>query len=119
MTTTVSVVIITHNSALFIGRCLWHLEGQSRAVNEVIIVDNKSRDRDALRTAVGSARLPSRLVELDYNIRYAGGCNVAAQHISDSSDYVLYVGPDTYLTEGYVESGIAFMEEPANRVVGA
>src|SRR2546426_268672 len=121
MATTVSVVIITNNSAPFIVRCLQHLEKQSRSVHEVIIVDNKSQalDREALRAAVGSAKLPSHLVELEYNVGYPGGCNVATDHLSRTCDYVLYVGPDTYLTEGYVASGIAFMEDPMNRGVGA
>src|SRR2546422_2534002 len=115
----VSAVIITHNSEGFIGRCLNHLGTQRRPVDEVIIVDNRSQDRHALRAAVRSAPIHVKLLELDYNVGYPAACNIAMQHLPEVCDYVLYVGPDTYLTKGYVESAIAFMEDPANRTVGA
>jgi len=119
MALTVSAVIVTHNSEAFIGRCLQYLEKQSRPLDQVIIVDCKSRDKEALLASVRSVRLPFVLLELEHNAGYAGACNAAAQHLSGTCDYVLYVGPDTYLDDGYVASAIAFMEDPTNRSVGA
>ncbi|MGH2395468.1 MAG: glycosyltransferase [bacterium] len=119
MNNTVSVVIVTKGSVPFIDRCLQHLAQQSHPVHEVIIVDNNSADRQALRAAVRSAGVLVQLVELDDNIGYAGACNVATRYLSRACAYVLYVGPDTYLTEGYTAAGVTFMEDPANHAVGA
>lgn len=115
----ISVIIVTYNSDRFIEKCLLSIGHQSRAVDEVIIIDNNSKNTKALWESVENTPVSVNVVELPYNLGYAGAANAALEHVNSNSDYILYVGPDTFLTERYVEDGIMYLENIENFKVGA
>ncbi|MBI3775690.1 MAG: glycosyltransferase family 2 protein, partial [Gammaproteobacteria bacterium] len=95
------------------------LAQQSESVREVLIVDNRSKDRETLKRELLNSGLKGRVVELDYNLGYAGGANVGTQLVDPASQYVLYVGPDTYLTKDYVKIALRYLSEEQNKLVAA
>lgn len=83
----VSVVIPTWNGLERLRRCLEALDGQTRPADEVIVVDNGSADGTAAELA---SRWPQvRVVRLEQNQGFAGGCNRGIEAAAAGSDIVL------------------------------
>ena len=70
----VAAVVVCHDSAADAPRTLAALAEQLRPGDELIVVDNDSRDgtADVVRAAVPSARV----IEAGGNLGFAGGCVV-------------------------------------------
>jgi GT2 family glycosyltransferase len=115
----VSVIIVTYNSDRFIGKCLSAIGNQSQAVDEIIIMDNNSKNTRIINSLVVNMKTSVKLIELPYNLGYAGAASAALEHVNPNSGYILYVAPDTFLTERYVEDGIMHLERIENIKVGA
>jgi N-acetylglucosaminyl-diphospho-decaprenol L-rhamnosyltransferase len=86
----ISAVVVTHESASCIGKCLAsmreHLPGA-----EIVVVDNASTDGSAeLARAAGA-----RVVELPRNVGFGRGCNAGFE--TASGEHVLFVNPDVTL----------------------
>ncbi|WP_042165831.1 glycosyltransferase family 2 protein [Paenibacillus gorillae] len=106
---TVSICIVTYNSAEDIEACLDAVWSQVHPIDRIVIVDNASSDGTATRIERydGSERI--FLVKNTINNGFAGGQNQAISHTD--SDYVLVLNPDVTLDSGYVSYLVAFMEE--------
>src|SRR5689334_523139 len=73
MTPTVSIIIVTHNSAAQLGACLRALQQQRcSAEREIVVVDNASRDESR---AIVAGFPAARLVAEAENWGFAGGVN--------------------------------------------
>jgi N-acetylglucosaminyl-diphospho-decaprenol L-rhamnosyltransferase len=84
-----SVVVVSHDSAGSLERCL---EGVVGCGYEVVVVDSASTDRspDLVRR-----RFPDvRLIELERNLGYGGANNVGIQ--ATTGEYVLVLNPDAW-----------------------
>jgi hypothetical protein len=87
----VTAVIVTHNSAACIEKCL---ESAARYCEEVIVVDNASTDSSVPEIL----KFPAvRLVVNDHNRGFAGGVN---QGVQDARfDFILLLNPDVELLD--------------------
>jgi GT2 family glycosyltransferase len=94
----VSVVLITWNSAPFLGRCLEGIARQTHGDLELIHVDNASADDSV--AVVRRAAPHARQILHDSNRGFTGGANAAVR--AARGDYVLFCNPDAYLGEDYV-----------------
>ena len=105
---TVSVCIVTYNSAGDIEACLRAVRGQSYPVASIVVVDNASTDgtRDVLARCGGDGL---RIILNGRNNGFAGGQNQAIA-ASAPSDYVLVLNPDVSLDPDYVAEIVAVME---------
>jgi GT2 family glycosyltransferase len=103
MTTgTVSVLVVTWNSAATLDRCLGSLDS---GAHEIIVVDNASQDGSA---ELVSARFPRvRLLRQRVNIGFAAAINAAARHAR--GDALLLLNPDAAATPGALERLAAFL----------
>lgn len=100
MRDSVTVTIVTYNSALYIGPCLEAVLSQSRPPLEVIVVDNASSD--ATRSILRGFE-PRVRVELNgRNTGFAAAQNQAIA--AGSGDWVLTLNPDALLTPGFLET---------------
>lgn len=104
----VSVCIVTYNSADVIGACLDGLKQQTWPNTTVIVVDNASGDH-TISEITSRSELDVRLICNDANLGYAKGQNQAIRSIS--SDYVLTLNPDVTLEPGYIEELVLVMEK--------
>lgn len=101
----VAIVIVSYNSAGFIGDCLRSVFDQCDGVKQqVIVVDNDSKD--------GTAELIRRefprveLIEPGENLGFARGVNLGASHAD--ADYILLLNPDTTLLGHAVDRVVEF-----------
>lgn len=91
-----AVVIVTHESAGRIGDTLRALEGQLQTDDELIVVDNGSRDGTAGRVREVAPRAHVR--EQERNLGFAGGCNVGAA--ATAAPLLFFLNPDAIPAEG-------------------
>jgi GT2 family glycosyltransferase/glycosyltransferase involved in cell wall biosynthesis/SAM-dependent methyltransferase len=106
----VSILIVTHNSADFIGPCLRSLLANTSYPNwEAILVDNASVDGtvELARTAVGGD-IRVRIEALSGNTGFSAGNNAAAARAS--GDYLAFLNADTIVTSGWIEGLLRHVE---------
>lgn len=93
-----SVVIVTYEHRDAIRVCLDALLPTLGPNDEVVVVDNASRDRTA--EVVASYGPPVRLVRSPTNGGFGKGCNVGAG--SSSGIYLVFLNPDTETRPGWL-----------------
>ncbi|HMH16107.1 MAG TPA: glycosyltransferase family 2 protein [Edaphobacter sp.] len=111
----IAVVIVTHNSAIFISKLLATLEAQTLSPDLVVFVDSGSSDTGYLDCARKSFLRCT--VILKQNIGFAVGCNTG-WHLSKDYDFVLFLNPDAFLTPDFLKRAVEYMETYSNRNVG-
>lgn len=90
----VSVIIVTWNSASYIGPCLESIRAHSHThCMEVIVADNGSSDHTCANALAQDGDIV--LLRFDANLGFARANNLAARHAR--GNYVFFLNPDTYL----------------------
>ncbi|WP_321473950.1 glycosyltransferase family 2 protein [uncultured Paludibaculum sp.] len=95
---TVSVTIVTYNSAGVIERCLDRVLAQTYGALEVVVVDNASKD--ATRHILAGYEGRVRVIYNRHNTGFAAGQNQAIR--ASRSDWVLTLNPDVFLLPDFV-----------------
>lgn len=92
---TVSVVMVTHNSAAFVRETLGAVAPQLAPGDELVVVDNGSSDDTVaqLRAAAGGAHVVEQ-----GNVGFAAGCNAGAAIAH--GELLLFLNPDAQLCPG-------------------
>jgi GT2 family glycosyltransferase len=86
-----SVLIVNFRAYEDLERCLQSLDGQLRAGDDVIVLDNESQP--ALAAAVGRKFPVATIIPSDVNLGFAAGVNIAARHARNP--FLLLLNPDT------------------------
>lgn len=87
----VGVIIVTFNSAEYIGKCLESLRAQTTVTYEVIVVDNASTDG----TLAKLKDFNCRVIASEKNLGFGPGNNKGFS--ASSGRYVLLLNPDAWL----------------------
>jgi N-acetylglucosaminyl-diphospho-decaprenol L-rhamnosyltransferase len=101
----VSILIVTYKCRDAARDCLESIYEQTSGIDyEVIVVENDSGDGTAemVRTEFPQARL----IEMDENVGFAAGVNLAAGEAE--GEYLLLLNPDTMVHEGAVRNLVGF-----------
>jgi N-acetylglucosaminyl-diphospho-decaprenol L-rhamnosyltransferase len=116
MPISLSVIIVTHNHAPYIGRCLESLVAEVAALGgEVIVVDNQSDDESA-----GIIRRHSRIRLIVNRERRGFAANNNCGMALARGRYLLLLNPDTEVLPGALGQLIGFMDEhPSVGLCGA
>ena len=103
----ISFIILTWNSEKYIGNCIKSVLSNVRLRNEVIVVDNGSKDgtRDIVRSYDGVD-----LVELGSNKGTTVPRNIGIRRASNSSKYICILDSDTVVSEGTFEKLVDVFE---------
>ncbi len=106
----VSVCIVTFNSAKFIEQCLSALNKQTNITFNICIVDNASTDSTCsiIETFLSKQQNIS-LIRNQYNNGFAGGQNQAIRN--SRSNYVLVLNPDVMLGNNYIAELVRVLEK--------
>ena len=106
-----SIIIVNYNSRSLIEQCLVSVQKAIVGINaEIIIVDNNSTD--------GSEEyLPAKFQRVKFifnneNLGFAKACNQGFE--ISSGTYVLFLNPDTILTETCLKDCVSFFETHAD-----
>ncbi|KRE86356.1 glycosyl transferase [Paenibacillus sp. Soil766] len=103
---TVSVHIVTYNSAEHIEDCLEAVLRQSHPIKQIIIIDNASKDHTLHTLAKWQARCI--LIQNKLNNGFAGGHNQAIR--LTETDYCLILNPDVAIEPDYVLNTVHVMQ---------
>jgi GT2 family glycosyltransferase len=102
-----SIIIVNYNVKYFLEQCLFSLRKSVTGIDaEIIVVDNQSTD--------GSVEyLKPRFTEVKFilnntNLGFAKASNVGLKHAR--GNYILFLNPDTLLSENTLEKCISFFE---------
>ena len=101
----VSVVIVNWNAGPYLKRCLLSVSKQTRCPNEIIIVDNASKDGSA--DGIEEAFPRVKVVRLEKNIGFAAANNYAVRLASNESRWVALLNPDAFPEPSWLERLLA------------
>ena len=110
MTDAVTVVVVTHDSADHVGRCLACLAAQTRPPERIFVLDNGSRDGSAAAAEAAIAadeRLRSRATvrRLDANVGFAAANNLGIA--AATTPLVALLNPDAFPEPAWLERLLA------------
>jgi len=114
----ISVIIVTHNSSKFIGKCIKSLVHfwPREYLREVIILDNDSLD-STISELKKYENKDLRVVKLDDNYGFAKAVNMGMK-IAEHSDYYLLLNPDTVMDENSILHLVLSTEQQEAGVCG-
>ncbi len=109
-----SIIIVTHNSAADILPCLQAIErGRADVPAEVIVVDAGSRDGTI--ELLATVAFPIRILCLR-NVGFAAAANAGAAQAHGA--FLLFVNPDAVITPGSLRAFVESFQDPRVHVVG-
>ncbi|WP_310489661.1 glycosyltransferase family 2 protein [Chamaesiphon sp. VAR_69_metabat_338] len=117
MLPSVSIVTINWNSAHQLRECLESLvkiDCQEFKLDKVIVVDNASTDRSI--DGLEHLDLPLHIIRNSVNQGFGAACNQGAA--ISNSDYLLFLNPDTRVSQDSIGRSVTFMEESSHQKVG-
>jgi GT2 family glycosyltransferase/tetratricopeptide (TPR) repeat protein len=113
----VTIVIVTYNSAQTIVACLQGVELTLRSFDEVVLVDNGSKDQTlGLLRQFSKKNNQIRLIANSINRGYAAAANQGAG--SGRNPYVVFLNPDTIVTPKWLERLIYHLQLSGADAVG-
>lgn len=112
---TVAVIIVAYDSGRVLRRCLDCVLGQTRRADLIMVVDNCSPDPSYLDEIAPAE--PIRVVRLPHNEGFSQANNIAYVAAREFS-YVLFLNPDAFLSERFLEGALARMEGSESSSVG-
>ena len=113
----IDIVIVNWNAGGQLRDCLESIVSADRydaILERVVVVDNASHDGSA--DGLDDIGLPLELIRNSTNRGFAAACNEGTR--GSTSDYALFLNPDTRLFGPSLTRPLQFMEQPENRRVG-
>jgi len=114
MTLRVSVLIVTFNSEAHVVACLEALLPELHDDDEVIVVDNASRDQSLTLAQRYSSRV--QVIASPVNRGFAGGNDLAAE--AATGDLLILLNPDTRIRRGWRSALVGSFADESIGVVG-
>ncbi len=96
----VTVCVVNWNSGDYLRRCVAAVYDRTRIPVRVLVVDNSSSDDSMAR--LSESGMPATIVQTGRNLGYAGGVNVALQHVQ--TPYALLLNPDAFVHDGCIDA---------------
>jgi len=104
----VAIVLVTWNAAAFLEGCLGSLRALARPPQELVVVDNDSRDGSV---EIVRRRFPgANVLELGLNAGFCHANNVGIR--ATRAPFVLVLNPDTRLEPGFVDNLLPAFDDP-------
>ncbi len=112
----VAIIVPTHNSPELLRTCLTSVMGRSTwPATEVVVVDNRTDDTDALRLLAG---MPGRVIRYPHPFNYARMMNLAAGAVR--ADVLVFLNNDTeVIAPDWIEAMLEHVLRPEVGAVGA
>jgi GT2 family glycosyltransferase len=109
------IVIVNWNAGAQLWDCIRSIvPSKEFIISDVIVVDNGSTD-DSLER-IEQFGMPVSIIRNPANRGFAAACNQGAT--GNTSDYLLFLNPDTRLLENSLTMPVDFMQQPANSKIG-
>src|SRR5436190_1839869 len=102
-----SIIIVSYNSMELLENCLFSVQKAMRTIDgEIIIVDNNSKD--GIKEHLPSKFPGVKFIFNSENLGFAKACNHGSK--ISSGDFILFLNPDTILSETCLTDCIAFFK---------
>jgi GT2 family glycosyltransferase len=111
------IVIVDFKAGELLRNCLRSLvehPPRHAHLDSVVIVDN-APGAQSIRTDEANV-LPIRIISNEVNRGFGAGCNQGARE--GTAAYILFLNPDTRVTEGALDCALAYLEDRANEKTG-
>lgn len=118
----VAVIVLNYNSSADCRKCISHLKRQEGVEIEIIIVDNRSREDDALAVKSLAAEQDCTFIAAKENRGYNAGNNIGLRHAAEKGyEYALIANPDMEFPQrDYIAKLVNLMEsKPEVAVCGS
>ncbi len=102
------MVIVTHNSEPFLGRCLAALERQGPILQELIVVDAGSESTGFLESLAEKPGV--RLVQTE-NRGFSRSNSLGFGLCQQQAEYVVFLNPDAFVQPDVFDRAVAIMEQ--------
>lgn len=114
---TCSVVVVTYNSMKTIEACVRSIVQHLGLFDELIIVDNGSRDgTPEFLKQIDGAGSRVKVILSDKNLGFSGGTNLGIEN--SKGDFVVLLNPDTVVTPGWLGKLVEHFADPSVGAVG-
>src|SRR5215472_12928886 len=117
MNPSLDIIIVNWNAGQYLASCLNSIgaaKHDSFDLARVVVVDNASADGSA--DNLSFRELPLAVIKNTDNRGFAVACNQGA--MNSTSDYLLFLNPDTKLLSDSLHIPIGFMQQPEHAKVG-
>lgn len=117
MIPTLDIIIVNWNSGNLLSECIHSINNaiqNSFSLNKVIVIDNASNDNSL--DNIDIANLPLTIIRNTQNHGFASACNYGAK--SSTSDFLLFLNPDTRLFNNSLYEPISFLVNKENQSIG-
>lgn len=111
----IAVIIVAYNSGRVLRRCLESVLGQTRRADLILVVDNDSPTPSYLDEIPFAPQI--RVIRMSRNVGFCQANNIA-YGLARECGYALFLNPDAFLSEHFLEKAIASMERAENASVG-
>jgi GT2 family glycosyltransferase len=105
-----SVIVVTYNHVLVIDRCLTALVETVGLDDEIIVIDNASRD--GTPSLIGERYPHVRLVRSTANSGFGAACNRAAAEAAGT--YLVFINPDTEARPGWLDALLEGLDQSSD-----
>jgi N-acetylglucosaminyl-diphospho-decaprenol L-rhamnosyltransferase len=103
----VSVIIVVHDSQLFIHKVMNSLKQQTLPPHQIIIVDSGSKDMGYLSAYEKDATIIRGGVE----IGFCRANNIGMKHLLEKTDYVFFLNPDAFPSAHFLAKAVEYLED--------
>lgn len=116
MNPTVSIILVTYNSALQLPACLEAVRAlRYSPPPELVIVDNASQDASL---ALAQQLMPTaRFLPQTHNLGFAGGVHQGVA--ASTAEYIVLLNPDTVVDPNWLEPLVTALADPACGIAGS
>jgi len=117
MSASLDIIVVNWNSGSYLRGCLASVRSVKQAglaIRRIEVIDNASSDDSAENLQFPD--LPCNVTRNPQNRGFGAACNQGA--FGSTSDYLLFLNPDTVLLADSLAVPITFMEESRNQHVG-
>jgi GT2 family glycosyltransferase len=114
-----SICLVNWNAGRQLLNCLQSITKcvtNNFILDKVVVVDNCSSDNSIMLVESERLNLPLVIIKNEDNFGFAKACNMAAK--ITSSDYYLFLNPDTILFEKSLDVPLEFMQQSDNGSIG-
>lgn len=109
------IVIVNWNSGTYLKKCLSSIANCNRSgLKKIIVIDNGSTDKSI--SDLKKHKLPLKLIKNFGNVGFSAACNQGVKECS--SEFILFLNPDTRLFKESLEKPINFLKKRDNKKIG-
>lgn len=111
-----AVIIVTHQSDLYLAKCLRCLFEQTFLPEQIIIVDSGSSSKNYLEKYEKEPLI--KIIYCQKNVGFCQGNNIGMSHLKKGIDFILFLNPDAFLSASFLQDAVNEMEAKENQRIG-